>query len=66
MAKEPSGIFTLRNFGRENNCTFANIYPSKVNVLHMQVGADTQEAKLNVRHSITISHLYARMLESVT
>ncbi|XP_072021008.1 corticotropin-releasing factor-binding protein-like isoform X3 [Amphiura filiformis] len=46
MAKEASGMFTLRNHGQEGNCSFANIYPTKITVVNMQIGSGTNEAQL--------------------
>ncbi len=48
MAKEASGIFTLRNHGQDSNCSWANIYPSKITVVNMQIGSETNEAQLKV------------------
>lgn len=45
---ETSGAFTLSNYGRERNCSFAGIFPGYINVMHMAVGRETNEARLKV------------------
>ncbi|XP_022088555.1 corticotropin-releasing factor-binding protein-like [Acanthaster planci] len=46
---ESSGAFTLGNFGKEKNCSFVAIYPGYINVLHMAVGRETNEARLKCK-----------------
>ncbi|XP_033624801.1 corticotropin-releasing factor-binding protein-like [Asterias rubens] len=46
---ETSGAFTLSNYGRERNCSFAGIFPGYINVMHMAVGRETNEARLKCK-----------------
>ena len=48
MAKDPSGVYTMRNHGREGNCSFANIYQTKISIVQMQIGAGSSDAQLKV------------------
>ncbi|XP_038058029.1 corticotropin-releasing factor-binding protein-like [Patiria miniata] len=49
FSPDSSGAFTLSNFNKQKNCSFATIYPGYINVLHMAVGRETNEARLKCK-----------------
>lgn len=48
LAQDPSGMYTIRNYGANRNCSFSVIYPIHVSVVEMAIGQEQNEATLKV------------------
>ncbi|XP_071825608.1 corticotropin-releasing factor-binding protein-like isoform X2 [Apostichopus japonicus] len=51
LAQDPSGMYTIRNYGANRNCSFSVIYPIHVSVVEMAIGQEQNEATLKCTES---------------
>lgn len=48
MAEGVAPFYTLKNYGKRNNCTLSALFPGVVSIVGVNIGANIHEVKYDV------------------